>query len=139
MSMWAQIQKLPDDMLKHVQQIYSSGAFPYEVRNVLAEWIENQPWSKIEYDNPEHEKFASSFVAGLIDELHRFALNIENHSLKLKLEQVAHTFSMNYINEPFNLVRIVNNCLTNEAKILRNAQNVSNFGSFLSNFKRSDL
>lgn len=129
--MWAQIQKLPDDMLKHVQQIYSTGAFPYEVRNVLADWIENQPWSKIEYENPEHELFASRFVAGLIDELHRFASNIENHSLKLKLEQVAHTFSVNYIQEPLALVRIVNNCLTNEARIL---QNVSDLGSFTSNF-----
>lgn len=129
--MWAQIQKLPDDMLKHVQQIYSTSAFPYEVRNVLADWIENQPWSKIEYENPEHELFASRFVAGLIDELHRFASNIENHSLKLKLEQVAHTFSVNYIQEPLALVRIVNNCLTNEARIL---QNVSDLGSFTSNF-----
>lgn len=125
MSMWQQIQKLPDDMQKRVQQLYSSEHFPVEVRSVLSSWIESQPWAKIEYDNPEHEKFASNLVTALIHELNRFALTIENTTLKFKLEQVAHNFHINYTHDPINLVRIVNHCLNNESKILQSAQSVS--------------
>ena len=121
MSMWAQIQKLPDDLQKRIQQIYSGDHFPFEVRNVLAEWIESQPWSKIEYDNPEHEKFSANLVSALIQELNRFAHTIENNTLKFKLEQVAHSFRINYTHDPINLVRIVNHCLNSESKILQTA------------------
>ncbi|XP_017479934.1 PREDICTED: signal transducer and activator of transcription 5B-like, partial [Rhagoletis zephyria] len=123
MSMWQQIQKLPDELQKRVQQLYNGEHFPVEVRSVLSSWIENQPWAKIEYDNPEHEKFAANLVTALIHELNRFALTIENATLKFRLEQVAQNFHHNYTHDPINLVRIVNHCLNNESKILQSAQN----------------
>ena len=125
MAMWTQVQKLPEELQKRVHLIYNDH-FPYEVRSLLSEWIESQPWTKIEYDNPEHEKFAANLVSALIHELNRISVTIENNSLKFKLEQVAHNFRMNYAHDPINLVRIVNHCLNNESKILQSAQNVSN-------------
>ncbi|KAI2810217.1 Signal transducer and activator of transcription 5B [Blomia tropicalis] len=122
MAMWTQVQKLPEELQKRVHLIYNDH-FPYEVRSLLSEWIESQPWTKIEYDNPEHEKFAANLVSALIHELNRISVTIENNSLKFKLEQVAHNFRMNYAHDPINLVRIVNHCLNNESKILQSAQN----------------
>ena len=120
MAMWAEIQKLPDELQKRIQAIYIGDIFPFEVRNGLAEWIETQPWAKIEYHNPGHEKFASNLVLALINEISRFALTTENNSLKFKLEQVALNFRASYTHDPISLVRIVNHCLTNESKILQN-------------------
>ena len=127
--MWAEIQKLPEDLQKRVASLYNGDHFPFEVRNLLAEWIESQPWSKIEYDNHEHEKFATNLVSTLIGELTRISQTIENNSLKYKLDQAAQNFRNNYSHDPINLVRVVNHCLNSEAKLLQSAQSVSIFYS----------
>lgn len=44
MSIWARTQKLPQDKLKHVSNLYEGSQIPIEVRHYFAEWIEEQPW-----------------------------------------------------------------------------------------------
>ena len=44
MALWAKVQSLPDEALRHVRNAYGVH-FPIEVRHHFAQWIETQPWS----------------------------------------------------------------------------------------------
>ena len=118
MSKWAVVQKLPEEIQERVRALYNHEQFPYEVRTILALWIEEKPWDKIEPDNPEHETFAETLVGNLILELSRSAISNEN-SIRYKLEHVMNYYTSHFSHDPMNLVRIYQRTLQSENNIVQ--------------------
>ena len=130
MSIWAQLQELPEEAQQQVHMTYGE-QFPIEVRCALAQWIEEKPWKDLDPDNPQHESYASSLVGALIQEIETKANTEENFVMKFKLSQAAQSFRQNYAHNPFILVRIVKNCLNTESKVIQQSQNVYNYCFYL--------
>ncbi len=124
MSIWAQLQELPEEAQQQVHMTYGN-QFPIEVRCALAEWIEDKPWKDLDPDNPQHEIFASNLVVTLIQEIETRANVEDNFVLRIKLNQTAQEFRVNYTQNPFYLVRIVKHCLNTELKVIEQQQNVN--------------
>lgn len=124
MSLWAQFQELPEEA-KHQFSMTYNDSFPIEVRCALAQWIEDKPWRDLEIDNPQHESYAAHLVETFIREIEAKVNQEGDFVNKLKLSQAAHNFRQNYSRNPFLLVKIVKHCLSNDAKIIQQAQNVS--------------
>jgi signal transducer and activator of transcription 5B len=132
MSIWAQLQELPEEAQRQVHMAYGN-QFPIEVRCALAEWIEEKPWKDLDADNPQHEIYASNLVVALIQEIETRANAEENFVLRIKLSQSAQDFRVNYTQNPFYLVRTVKHCLNTELKVIEQQQNV-NFNYSLNYF-----
>lgn len=124
MALFAQLQNLPEELLKQVKSVYSED-FPWEVRLVLADWIESQPWNTIDCNNPDHEEYAASLVSTFIQKVSLSAHTIENNSLKYRLGQSILHFQNHFARDPISLVRIVNHCLDNDARVLQSSHHVS--------------
>ena len=123
MSVWAQLQELPEEAQQQVHMAYGE-QFPIEVRCALAQWIEEKPWRELDPDNHQHEAYAQSLVMSLIHEIEAKANIEENFVTKFKLTQSAQNFRINYAHNPFILVRIVKQCLNIESKVIQQSQNV---------------
>lgn len=124
MSLLAELKNLPEELSSQVKAVYTDH-FPWEVRVIMADWIELQPWGTIEYNNPEHEEFAANLISNLILQINLSAQSIENLSLKYRLEQSVQHIQNHFASNPINLVRIINHCLSNDAKILQTSRRVS--------------
>ncbi|XP_048237971.1 signal transducer and activator of transcription 5A-like [Haliotis rufescens] len=123
MAQWATIQQYPQ-ATRQIQSIYSS-QFPIEVRHFLAQWIEDQPWMSIETDNPQHESVASTLLEQLVMNLSNKVQEFEGDQffpIRLKLQEATATFKQNYEQNPFQLVRVIKNCLQMEKNLIEQAK-----------------
>ncbi|XP_022249691.1 signal transducer and activator of transcription 5B-like isoform X2 [Limulus polyphemus] len=124
MAQWAKLQQLQGEALRQVQNVYGEH-FPLEVRFVLAQWIEDKPWSEIDPDNHLHDNYAASLCASFIQELEKKAsAEDSNFIMKLKLDEAVIYFRDNYSNNPQQLVRVVKHCLQAESKAIQLAENL---------------
>ncbi|XP_054161736.1 signal transducer and activator of transcription 5B-like [Oppia nitens] len=128
MSIWAQLQELPEEAQQQVHMAYGD-QFPIEVRCALAQWIEEKPWKDLDPDNPQHEAYASSLVTAFIQEIEAKANLTENFVTKFKLNTAAQNFRQSYLHTPFILVRIVKHCLSIESRVIQQAQNYLNISN----------
>lgn len=125
MALWARVQAA-SETYRQVQNIYGPN-FPIEVRHFFAQWIESQPWTDLDEDNPENEKYAIQFCEQLIQMMEEKAQELSNDEvflIKLKLQESANQFRQMYSSNPMNLVRIIKNCLAMEAKIVEQADSI---------------
>lgn len=98
MSLWAKAQQLPHESVQQIRAIYGEH-FPIEVRHYLASWIEENMWSDIEVDNPQHEHYIAGLVGGLIQELEMKAASLNSEEMflnKIKLMDAAKMFRQRY-------------------------------------------
>nr|XP_022330228.1 signal transducer and activator of transcription 5B-like isoform X2 [Crassostrea virginica] len=129
MSIWARTQKLPQDKLKHVSNLYEGSQIPIEVRHYFAEWIEEQPWGQIDENNPsqQDQMFAQQIVQKLIEELENRAMELPQQNqyflLRLKFQDVANQFRTQYSQNPMELVQIFKRNLAMEETLLHQHEN----------------
>lgn len=119
-TLWNQVQKLPIDAMRQVQSLYGTH-FPIEVRHFFSSWLEQQPWSSVVEENPEHEEIALKLTSELINLIEEKAQEWNSGDMfltKLKLQQTAQTFRDMYSANPMNLIRVLNNCLATEQKLV---------------------
>lgn len=125
---WEKMEKLPNHVQQKLQALYSE-LFPIEVRFVLSEWLESMnsinSWEEMDPDNPHHEDFLmNNILPALFSELKKKAacsgMDIK-FRLNLGLQKMEQTYSQN----PLHLIRVIRQCLSEEANIVREFENVS--------------
>lgn len=124
MALWAKVQQLTGEAMRHMQSVYGPH-FPIEVRHFFAQWIETRPWTDVDEDNPEHEKFAIQLREQLVQLMEEKAQELSNDDMfltKLKLQETVVQFRQIYGNHPMNLVRVIKNCLATETKFVHQAE-----------------
>lgn len=120
--MWTLQHNIPEEIQHQISLVYGTDVFPLEVRTVLAEWIEKQPWSKVVSENStECETLAANLHQEFILKVNSLAHSIENNQFKYRLSQVA--FNAQHRN-PLEIANIIYFSLQKESKILSYAQNV---------------
>ena len=125
MTLWAKVQQLTGEAMRQMQSAYGSH-FPIEVRHFFAQWIEAQPWDKIDEDSPDHEGYAIRLRDCLLEMLEGKANELSTDDMfltKLKLQETVNQFREIYGNHPMNLVRVINNCLATEKRLVQQAEN----------------
>ncbi|KAF7489895.1 Signal transducer and activator of transcription 5A [Sarcoptes scabiei] len=119
--MWTLQHNIPEEIQHQISLVYGTDVFPLEVRTVLAEWIEKQPWSKVVSENStECETLAANLHQEFILKVNSLAHSIENNQFKYRLSQVA--FNAQHRN-PLEIANIIYFSLQKESKILSYAQN----------------
>jgi len=127
MALWARVQQLTGDAMRHMQSVYGAH-FPIEVRHFFANWIEEQPWADVDEENPEHEKFAIHFREELLGLMEAKGLELSTDEMfltKLKLQETCQQFRQFYEKQPMSLVRVVKNCLATEARLVQQADSMN--------------
>ncbi|XP_033732958.1 signal transducer and activator of transcription 5B-like isoform X3 [Pecten maximus] len=126
MSLWARVQRLEDDIIKRIQSQYGQH-FPIEVRHYCAQWLEEQPWSQIEEDNPAHEVYAHQVLSHLIKAIHiqinEFPNSSESFLQKMVLQEAATKLQALYSTSPLLLVKEIKSCLAQEERFVHQAEN----------------
>ncbi|KAH7643847.1 signal transducer and activator of transcription 5a-like protein [Dermatophagoides farinae] len=118
--MWTVQSNLPEELQHQISLVYGTDVFPLEVRTILGEWIEKQPWSKIATELcPETEALATALQQEFILKINSLAHTLDNNQLKYRLTQVA--FSAQHRN-PVELASIIYYSLQKESRIMSYAQ-----------------
>nr|XP_027199472.1 signal transducer and activator of transcription 5A-like [Dermatophagoides pteronyssinus] len=118
--MWTVQNNLPEELQHQISLVYGTDVFPMEVRTILGEWIEKQPWSKIVTELcPETEALATALQQEFILKINSLAHTLDNNQLKYRLTQVA--FSAQHRN-PVDLASIIYYSLQKESRIISYAQ-----------------
>ncbi|KAK2713763.1 signal transducer and activator of transcription 5B-like isoform X2 [Artemia franciscana] len=126
MALWAKAQQLQGESLRQVHAVYGNH-FPIEVRHFLAPWIENKMLTEIDPENAEHYQYAANFVETLIKELENKAASMETEELfltRIKLQEAAEYFKVQYLNNPMMLIRVIRHCLGTEMALVKQAEGV---------------
>ncbi|KAK2166934.1 hypothetical protein LSH36_33g03003 [Paralvinella palmiformis] len=125
MALWEKVQQcLHGDTVRQLQSVYGVH-FPIDVRHTFAEWIEAQPWFTLEEDNSEHERIAGKLVEQLVLMIENRANELNSEDMfinKLRLQEIGQQFREMYSPNPFNLVRVVRNCLGAEERQVQQAE-----------------
>lgn len=126
MSLWARVQRLDGDIIKRIQSQYGQH-FPIEVRHYCAQWLEEQPWSQIEEDNPAHEVYAHQVLDHLIKaiqiQISEFPNSSESFLQKMVLQDSATKLQTLYSTSPLLLVKEIKCCLAQEERFVYQAEN----------------
>lgn len=132
MSLWAQVETLPPEIMNQVQALYTN--FPLLVRSTLANLIESWilPWDdQMDQDAPMNEQHAAQFVQLLTQELESRAMKETNVLIKLGLNEAARELPKHFSSNPLLLVRIIKQCLMGEMRLIQQVENVSQFVWFI--------
>lgn len=120
MSQWYQLQQLDSKFLEQVHQLYDD-SFPMEIRQYLAQWLENQDWDHA----AANDSFATLLFHGLLtqldDQYSRFAQE-NNFLLQHNIRKSKRNLQDNFQDDPVHMAMIISNCLKEEQKILVAAQ-----------------
>ncbi|XP_043931128.1 signal transducer and activator of transcription 1-alpha/beta isoform X1 [Protopterus annectens] len=120
MSQWYQLQQLDSKFLEQVHQLYDD-SFPMEIRQYLAQWLENQDWDHA----AANDSFATLLFHGLLtqldDQYSRFAQE-NNFLLQHNIRKSKRNLQDHFQEDPVQMAMIISNCLKEEQKILTSAQ-----------------
>ncbi|XP_006009914.1 signal transducer and activator of transcription 1-alpha/beta [Latimeria chalumnae] len=120
MSQWYQLQQLDSKFLEQVHQLYDD-SFPMEIRQYLAQWLENQDWEHAAMNDSFATLRFHDLLSQLDDQYSRF--NQENNFLlQHNIRKSKRNLQDNFQEYPVQMAMIINNCLREERKILASAQ-----------------
>ncbi|XP_062453312.1 signal transducer and activator of transcription 2 isoform X2 [Rhea pennata] len=123
MAQWQELQSLANTSLEQVHQLYSSVALPMEVRQCLADWIEDQNWRQAAEPHSSHAQMLfHSLLALLGDHLGSPGLGDEDFMLKHNLRKARRDLQAAFEECPEKFANLVANLLQEEQQILRLAQ-----------------
>ena len=124
MSMLAKLNELPADGQRQVQILYGE-QFPLDLRCAIADWVECQPWQDLDADSIANEHIINSVVPSIVQEITRVATITPELTTRFRLQQCVDFIQSSYSNNPFMLVRVINQCLQGEQRIIQQYENVS--------------
>ncbi|XP_041654703.1 signal transducer and activator of transcription 6 [Cheilinus undulatus] len=114
MHMSQMILCLPDDTINN---LYPPSAFPIEVRQFLAEWIEGQRWEEFSLENMEQESQAQALLDQGINLLRSIAQQNANVVYRMKLMQISRNMAM-FQQQPLQFAVMVRDILRKERILL---------------------
>uniref|UniRef100_A0A8D0RM95 STAT transcription factor protein interaction domain-containing protein n=1 Tax=Sus scrofa TaxID=9823 RepID=A0A8D0RM95_PIG len=88
MSQWYELQQLDSKFLEQVHQLYDD-SFPMEIRQYLAQWLENQDWEHAANDVSFATIRFHDLLSQLDDQYSRFSLEnnfLLQHNIRKKIQ-----------------------------------------------------
>ncbi|NXY84520.1 STAT1 protein, partial [Alcedo cyanopectus] len=120
MTQWYQLQQLDSKFLEQVHQLYDD-SFPMEIRQYLAQWLENQDWEHAASNVSFATVLFHDLLSQLDDQFSRF-LTENNFLLQHNIRKSKRNLQDNFQEDPIHMAMIIHNCLKEERKILNSAQ-----------------
>ncbi|CAN8219180.1 unnamed protein product [Coccothraustes coccothraustes] len=120
MSQWYQLQQLDSKFLEQVHQLYDD-SFPMEIRQYLAQWLENQDWEHAASNVSFATLLFHELLSQLDDQFSRFLIE-NNFLLQHNIRKSKRNLQDNFQEDPIHMAMIIHNCLKEERKILNCAQ-----------------
>ncbi|NWQ77532.1 STAT1 protein, partial [Columbina picui] len=120
MTQWYQLQQLDSKFLEQVHQLYDD-SFPMEIRQYLAQWLENQDWEHAATNVSFATVLFHDLLSQLDDQFSRFLIE-NNFLLQHNIRKSKRNLQDNFQEDPIHMAMIINNCLREERKILNSAQ-----------------
>ncbi|CAJ1085285.1 signal transducer and activator of transcription 6 [Xyrichtys novacula] len=114
MHMSQMILCLPDET---VNNLYPPSAFPIEVRQFLADWIETQRWEDFSLENMEQKSQAQTLLEQSITLLRTIAQQNANVVYRMKLMQISRNMAM-FQQQPLQFAVMVRDILRKERVLL---------------------
>uniref|UniRef100_UPI0037E9265E signal transducer and activator of transcription 6 n=1 Tax=Semicossyphus pulcher TaxID=241346 RepID=UPI0037E9265E len=114
MHMSQMILCLPDET---VNNLYPPNAFPIEVRQFLAEWIESQRWDDFSLEKLEQESQARALLEQSINLLRTIAQQNANVVYRMKLMQISRNMTM-FQQQPLQYAVMIRDILRKERVLL---------------------
>ncbi|XP_029461951.1 signal transducer and activator of transcription 1-alpha/beta isoform X2 [Rhinatrema bivittatum] len=121
MNQWYLLQQLDSKFLEQVHQLYDD-SFPMEIRQYLAQWLENQDWEHASTNVSFATLLFHDLLSQLDDQYSRFALETNNFLLQHNIRKSKRNLQDNFQEDPLYMAMIINNCLKEERKILESAR-----------------
>ncbi|NXU48221.1 STAT1 protein, partial [Turnix velox] len=123
MTQWYQLQQLDSKFLEQVHQLYDD-SFPMEIRQYLAQWLENQDWEHAASNVSFATVLFHDLLSQLDDQFSRFLIE-NNFLLQHNIRKSKRNLQDNFQEDPIHMAMIIYNCLKEERKILNSAQLLS--------------
>ncbi|NXR67985.1 STAT1 protein, partial [Rhadina sibilatrix] len=120
MTQWYQLQQLDSKYLEQVHQLYDD-SFPMEIRQYLAQWLENQDWEHAANNVSFATLLFHDLLSQLDDQFSRFLIE-NNFLLQHNIRKSKRNLQDNFQEDPIHMAMIIHNCLKEERKILNYAQ-----------------
>ncbi|NXU12776.1 STAT1 protein, partial [Pardalotus punctatus] len=120
MTQWYQLQQLDSKYLEQVHQLYDD-SFPMEIRQYLAQWLENQDWEHAANNVSFATVLFHDLLSQLDDQFSRFLIE-NNFLLQHNIRKSKRNLQDNFQEDPIHMAMIIHNCLKEERKILVCAQ-----------------
>lgn len=120
MTQWYQLQQLDSKFLEQVHQLYDD-SFPMEIRQYLAQWLENQDWEHAASNVSFATLLFHDLLSQLDDQFSRFLIE-NNFLLQHNIRKSKRNLQDNFQEYPVQMAMIISNCLKEERKILNCAQ-----------------
>ncbi|NXD85704.1 STAT1 protein, partial [Halcyon senegalensis] len=120
MTQWYQLQQLDSKFLEQVHQLYDD-SFPMEIRQYLAQWLENQDWEHAASNVSFATVLFHDLLSQLDDQFSRFLIE-NNFLLQHNIRKSKRNLQDNFQEDPIHMAMIIYNCLKEERKILNSAQ-----------------
>ncbi|KAL2302533.1 hypothetical protein Nmel_009962 [Mimus melanotis] len=117
---WYQLQQLDSKYLEQVHQLYDD-SFPMEIRQYLAQWLENQDWEHAANNVSFATLLFHDLLSQLDDQFSRFLIE-NNFLLQHNIRKSKRNLQDNFQEDPIHMAMIIHNCLKEERKILNCAQ-----------------
>ncbi|NXU97328.1 STAT1 protein, partial [Cettia cetti] len=125
MTQWYQLQQLDSKHLEQVHQLYDD-SFPMEIRQYLAQWLENQDWEHAANNVSFATLLFHDLLSQLDDQFSRFLIE-NNFLLQHNIRKSKRNLQDNFQEDPIHMAMIIHNCLKEERKILNSAQSSNEF------------
>ncbi|KAM4699794.1 signal transducer and activator of transcription 6 isoform 2-T2 [Discoglossus pictus] len=110
-SVWSYVSKMPSEQF---EQLYCN--FPQTVRNLLGDWLENQPWEYINVNDPFCIEMANSLIQKLVEEFEKIA-RIYSSEAPLVLRCAEEVKGMSQL-DPMKLVTLFKNIVEGERSLV---------------------
>ncbi|KFQ45480.1 Signal transducer and activator of transcription 1, partial [Nestor notabilis] len=120
MAQWYQLQQLDSKFLEQVHQLYDD-SFPMEIRQYLAQWLENQDWEHAASNVSFATVLFHDLLSQLDDQFSRFLIE-NNFLLQHNIRKSKRNLQDNFLEDPIQMAMIICSCLKEERKILSSAQ-----------------
>ncbi|OCT63934.1 hypothetical protein XELAEV_18045030mg [Xenopus laevis] len=120
MAQWYDLQQIDTKFLEQVHQLYDD-SFPMEIRQYLAQWLENQDWEHAANNVSVATILFHGLLSQLDDQYSRFSLE-NNFLLQHNIRKSKRNLQDHFQEDPVQMAMIINNCLREESKILCNAR-----------------
>ncbi|NXM75896.1 STAT1 protein, partial [Serilophus lunatus] len=120
MTQWHQLQQLDSKFLEQVHQLYDDN-FPMEIRQYLAQWLENQDWEHAASDVSFATVLFHDLLSQLDDQFSRFLIE-NNFLLQHNIRKSKRNLQDNFQEDPMHMAMIIQQYLKEERKILNSAQ-----------------
>ncbi|OWF48112.1 signal transducer and activator of transcription 5A-like isoform X1 [Mizuhopecten yessoensis] len=126
-SLWGHVKMLPLQIQRQLLDQYRD-PFTVEVRDKLADLIEQLPWSEVNEENSgnvEDEGYANQMLESVLNKLSETIHSTTEFVLKTKLRDSEHKLRQRYMGNALEFVKLVKSYLSQEERAVAQAENAT--------------